>query len=202
MVKDRWGQQGAGLEAKRDEGEPGAISRRQVAVTSARQAGAVGTVVQEGRPGWRSHAWGYKTREGCGGGGVALEVLPWARGGAGRGLLSRAGTGAPTRPGAPNGMRKDLTIKNIKHLLYHLPQKVHVRAVLQGRPRDVPAATLAPRHLLGMLCLRLLPWGPSCGTQSMSGHGEHPCHHLPSELACPCPALNPAARHSTRNRNE
>lgn len=95
-----------------------------------------------------------------------LEVLPRGHSVAGGGLLSRAETGAPTRLGAPNGMRKDLTIKNIKHLLYHLLQKIHVRAMLQGRPRDTAAANLGPRQLLGVLCLRLLPRGPSCGTQS------------------------------------
>lgn len=90
-----------------------------------------------------------------------------AMAGAGPPQLEKVGPGAPTHLGAPNGMRKDLTIKNIKHLLYHLPQKVHVRAMFQGRPWDVPAATLTPWHLLGVLCLRLLPRGPSCRTQSM-----------------------------------
>lgn len=52
--------------------------------------------------------------------------------GAGPPQLGMVGPGAPTHLGAPNGMRKDLTIKNIKHLLYHLPQKVHVRAMFQG----------------------------------------------------------------------
>lgn len=57
---------------------------------------------------------------------VLPQGLPWGK----EGPPQQGRDGAPTRLGAPNGMRKDLTIKNIKHLLYHLPQKVHVRAVL------------------------------------------------------------------------
>jgi hypothetical protein len=62
----------------------------------------------------------------------------------------------------PNGMRWDLTIKNVKHLLHHLLQEVHIRAVLQGGPRDTPATTLAPLHLLRMFCLWILPQGTPC----------------------------------------
>lgn len=54
-------------------------------------------------------------------------------------------------------MRKDLTIKNIKHFLYHLLQQVHIRALLQRGPRDAPATTLAALHLFRVSYFWIFP---------------------------------------------
>lgn len=60
-------------------------------------------------------------------------------------------------PLSRNGMRKDLTIKNIKHFLYHLLQQVHIRALFQRGPRDAPAASFAALHLFRVSCFWILP---------------------------------------------
>lgn len=136
----------------------------------------------DGGPG---NSVGHRMRE-AGRNAPCRQVSPRVLREAGGGLLNWAGTRVPTHLGAPNGMRKDLTIKNIKHLLYHLPQKVHVRAMFQGRSWDVPAATLTPRHLLEVLCLWLLPWGPSCGTQTMRSCSKNSSYLLTLPCAEPC----------------